>query len=281
MVAAPNEEMRKAWDGPEGESWAAHAEQYEAVGRRQRARLLDAAALVSGERVLDIGCGTGASTREAGRAVAPGVVVGVDLSSAMLARARQQCAADGLTNVTFLHADAQVHPFEPQSFDVVISSSGAMFFDDKAAAFGNINRALRPGGRMVLMAWQVLGENEWLMTTRVALAMGRDLPMPPPGAPGPFGLADRDQVTDWLTEAGFEDIAFADVREPMWFGADTAAAMDFLSVSGPRQALLADLSEAEQAIALSQLHAALEAHETDEGVLLGSASWLITARARD
>ena len=215
----PNVAMRKAWDGPDGDIWAASADQYETRGAGHRRLLLQAAAIASGERVLDLGCGNGASTREAARMAEPGEVVGIDLSAAMLTNARVRSAAAGLTNVTFVHGDAQVHDFEPESFDVIISNAGAMFFDDKVAAFSNLRRALRPGGRIALMAWQPLENNEWLTVLREALAMGRALPSPLVGMPGPFGLADREQVSALLLETGFTDVRFGDVREPSVFGA--------------------------------------------------------------
>src|SRR4051812_3181982 len=232
-MAGANEEMRKAWDGPEGESWAEQAEQYDLISRAHRALLLAAAAIVTGEQVLDVGCGNGASTRDAARAVTPGSVVGIDLSTAMLDYARARSEAEGLNNVTFVHGDAQTYAFDDGNFDVVISNSGAMFFDDKIAAFRNLHRALRPGGRLALLAWQSMVSNEWLTALREALAMGRDLPMPPAGMPGPFGLADPDQVKEVLIAAGYTDIALADIREPMSFGADASAAYAFLSASGP------------------------------------------------
>lgn len=273
--------MRKAWDGPDGDIWAASADQYEIRGAGHRRLLLQAAAIVAGEHVLDLGCGNGASTLEAARMAQPGKVVGIDLSTAMLANARARSAAEGLTNVTFVRGDAQVHDFEPESFDVIISNAGAMFFDDKVAAFTNLRRALRPGGRIALMAWQPLEDNEWLTVLRETLAMGRDLPAPVVGAPGPFGLADRDQVSALLSETGFTDVAFGDVREPSVFGATTAEAYALISDDAPTRGLLGDLSDADKATALDQLRAVIAAHETPSGVTFGSASWLIQARRPD
>ena len=277
-MSEPNADMRKAWDGRDGDIWAASADQYEIRGAGHRRLLLQAAVIASGERVLDLGCGNGASTREAARMADPGEVVGIDLSSAMLTNARERSSAAGLTNVSFVHGDAQVYDFEPASFDVIISNAGAMFFDDKVAAFTNLRRALRPGGRIALMAWQRLEENEWLTVLRQALAMGRDLPAPQVGMPGPFGLADREQVSALLSETGFTDVGFGDVREPSVFGATTAEAYALMSDDGPARGLLEDLSDADKATALEQLHAVIAAHETPAGVMFGSASWLIQAR---
>ena len=184
MASPANEAMRQAWDGPEGAKWSELAEGFERASTEHRTVLLRAAALAPGEDVLDLGCGNGALTLEAGAAVAPGRVVGIDLSSAMLANGRARAAAAGRSNVSFVHADAQVYAFEPASFDVVVSNAGAMFFDDQNAAFTNLRTALKPGGRIVLLVWQVLENNEWLTELRRALALGRDLPTPPVGTAG-------------------------------------------------------------------------------------------------
>jgi len=277
-MSEPNADMRRAWDGLDGDIWAAAADQYETRGAGHRRLLLQAAAITSGEHVLDLGCGNGASTREAARMAEPGEVVGIDLSTAMLTNARARSAAAGLTNVTFVHGDAQVYDFEPETFDVIISNAGAMFFDDKVSAFTNLRRALRPGGRIALMAWQRLEDNEWLTALRAALAMGRDLPTPIVGMPGPFGLADRDQVSALLSETGFTDVGFGDVREPLVFGATEAEAFALMSVDGPTRGLLDDLDAADRATALDRLRTVVAAHATPSGVSFGSACWLIQAR---
>jgi SAM-dependent methyltransferase len=277
-MSQPNADMRKAWDGTDGDIWAASADQYEARAAGHRRLLLPAAAITSGERVLDLGCGNGASTLEAARIADPGDVVGIDLSTAMLTNARERGAAAGLNNVTFVHGDAQIHDFEPESFDVIISNAGAMFFDDQVAAFTNLRRALHPGGRIALMAWQRLEDNEWLMVLRETLAMGRQLPPPAVGVPGPFGLADRDQVSALLAETGFTDVGFGDVREPLVFGATPAEAYALMVDDGPTRGLLDGLRDADKATGLDRLRAVIAAHETPSGVIFGSASWLIQAR---
>ena len=224
------------------------------------------------------GCGTGKPTADLARLVAPGRVLGVDLSSQMLERGRRRAAADGIANVEFLQADAQVHPFEEAAFDVAVSSFGAMFFNDQVAAFANIGRALRPGGRLAVMAWQELARNEWLMAFREALAVGRTMGSPPNGAPGPFGLAEPDHVRRVLTEAGFVDVAVEAIEEPLEFGTDADDAFTFARTMGIVEGMTHDLDEADTARALDAVYKVLQAHETPEGVLLGSAAWLITAR---
>jgi SAM-dependent methyltransferase len=191
LIADPsNAAQVEAWDGNEGAFWTAEAKRFDDGIASSHGPFLAAAAVCAGDDVLDIGCGTGRTTRDAARAAVNGSVLGVDLSSRMLALARETAAAEGLDNVVFEHADAQIHPFETAAFDVAISRMGSMFFGDPIAAFTNINRALRPRGRLTLLTWQGLADNEWLTEFRAAMAVGRELPTPPPDVPGPFSLSD-------------------------------------------------------------------------------------------
>ena len=274
----PNENMTAAWDGDEGAHWAANADRYDETVRAHHARLFEAAAIGAGEAVLDIGCGTGRTTRDAARAAGSGHALGVDLSGPMLMVARDRARTEGLTNVEFLQADAQVHAFDPGTFDVVISRFGVMFFDDQGAAFTNLARAQPRGGRLALLAWQELAANEWLSTVRSTLAMGRELPAPPAGSPGPFGLADPAYVAQVLEAAGYTDVDLAPVNSPMQLGGDIDAAYAFVSTIGPVVGMLEGLGPDEQREALEALRAALDAHQTGDGVTFGSAAWLITAR---
>jgi len=145
-VDPANAEQARAWDGDEGAYWAGNAGQFDRAVAAYHERFLAAAVIGCADRVLDIGCGTGQTTRDAARAAADGVALGVDLSGQMIALARRLAAGQGIANARFEQADAQIHPFPAASFDVAISRTGTMFFADPAAAFANIARALRPGG---------------------------------------------------------------------------------------------------------------------------------------
>ncbi len=268
-----NVDMAAAWDGEEGATWATHAEQYDKSRAGYNPCMLER--ISADDDVLDIGCGNGGPTREAARIAR--AAVGIDLSSEMLAYARERASEDGLTNVRFEQADAQVHPFDPQSIDIAISRQGAMFFADPVAAFANIGRAMRRGGRIAIVGWRSLAENDWFRLMRETLAVGRELPTPVLGAPGPFGLADPDNNHRILSEAGFENIANEDVSEPLWFGADVDDAFGFLSNEAPVRGLLADLSEDDKAMGLANLREAIAARATADGVWLGSSCWLVTA----
>ncbi len=277
-VSPANAEMLRAWDGDEGAYWAANADYYDRAIATHHQSLLEAAAIRPDEHVLDVGCGTGQTTRDAARAATDGAAVGVDLSSAMLAVARARATAEGVANATFEHADAQVHSFAPAAFDVMVSRTGTMFFGDPDAAFANIARALRPGGRLAMTTWQPIERNEWLRALSGALADGRDMPGPTPGAPGPFGLSDPERVRSLLEGAGFVDVAVDGHEAGMWFGTDAADAHRF--VLGQLGWMLEGLDDDGRARASDALMATLQAHETADGVVFGSAAWLTTATRR-
>lgn len=273
-----NPEQAAAWNGDEGEDWVRNAPRYERSGVRHRPHLISDDTLRPGDRVLDIGCGTGRSTIEAARLVGDGSALGVDLSGPMLAYARERAATEQVTNATFLQADAQVHPFEPGAFDVAISDTGAMFFGDPEAAFANIAAALRPQGRLALLVWRELDRNEWLVAIRGAVALGRDLPQPPPDAPGhPFSLADPDRVRSILGSAGFDGITLDPVDEPMDLGADAEDAFQFFGSSALVRWLLEGVDDAGRARAMDDLRTVFKDAEGPEGVFLGTSAWLITA----
>ena len=271
-----NAAQLRAWDGDEGRRWVTHADVLERSTAGYDAALWEAAALTPADRVLDVGCGTGSTTRAAARQASAGTVLGVDLSGPMLEVARHRAAAEGLANVSFLQADAQVHPFPEASVDVVVSRTGAMFFADPVAAFTNLARALRPGGRLALLVWQGADRNEWFGAFTTALAAGREPPAPPPGAPGPFAFADPARVREVLTAAGLAEVAVAGHEQPEWFGPGAAAAQDL--VLGLLGWLLDGLDESGRAAATAALRDTLTAHEQPDGVWFASAAWLVTAR---
>ena len=251
---------------------------YDAELRAHHEHLRAACGIGPGDDVLDIGCGTGLTTREAARAAAPGRVVGVDVSERMLERARELTAAEGLDNVRYELGDAQVHRFDPAGFDVAISRFGTMFFSDPAAAFTNVAAALRPGARLVLLVWQRREDNEWARALDAALG---DAAQPPPPGGDPFSLGDAEPTARLLEGAGFTGVRFEDVHEPVLYGRDLDAALAFVRGFQDTTAALATLSDDEAARTVERLRDTLAAHSTGEhGVVLDARSWLITARRR-
>jgi SAM-dependent methyltransferase len=232
------------------------------------------------DHVLDIGCGTGLTTREAARMAQAGSALGVDTSAPAIERARELARAQRLRNVTFERADAQVHRFTPQQFDLAISRFGTMFFDDPAAAFANIGRALRPAGRLVMMVWQAHERNEWDVAIHHALAGPEGSTAVAGDGPDPFSLADPPTVEGILQAAGFGSITFTDVHEPVYYGPDPAAALDWVRGFTSTNELLKRLDPAAAALALTRLRDALGAHMADGGVWFNSRAWIVTARRR-
>lgn len=282
MSETPNAEMIRYWNEVSGPKWVALQEIIDRQIAPLGERALTRAALARGERVLDVGCGCGASSLAAARQVGPGgSVLGVDLSAPMLARATERAAQEGLTNVRFLQADAQTESL-PERFDVLVSRFGVMFFDEPPLAFANLRRALRPGGRLSFVCWQALGRNAWMSVPLAAVATVLPLPPPPaPDAPGPFAFADADRVRGILQQAGFEDVAIEGAEDRLAVGpGDLEGAVGFLLSMGPAAVLLRQSPDAasRQAAVESAVREALRSHLTPSGVVMPSASWIVTAR---
>ena len=271
----------KRWQEIEGEHWVAEAERYDSMVGAFGEAMLDAADLRPGERVLDIGCGNGATTIEAARRVRPGgVVVGIDLSSPMLGLARQRASAAGANEIEFVEADAQRHDFAVGAFDVAVSRFGVMFFDDPGAAFANIGRALAPGGRLAFVAWQALERSEWIMVPGAAAAAHVGMPEGiAPNEPGPGAFADPARVRGILDAAGFVDIAVDEVIRPIRMGNDVDDAVSFLQ-SIPLIHELFEAAEPEKrSAAVDAAREALKPYAGPQGVVMhNTAAWLVTAR---
>jgi SAM-dependent methyltransferase len=275
-IGAGNEGQVEAWDGDEGDLWSQHPDFFDDAIREHHSRLMDAAAVGSRDVVLDVGCGNGQTTCDAAQAARSGSALGVDLSSKMIENARALAVQRGLTNASFLRADAQAHNFDAEVFDAAISRTGTMFFADQIAAFTNIAKSLRPGGRIVMLSWSGPEGNEWLASFVQAMTLGRPAPLPPVGVPGPFAHADRERTTGLLTTAGFGEVSFELSDAPMYFGRTADEGFDVLR----RQLgwLANGLADAERPQAFENLLESLRAHETPRGVAYSSSAWLITAR---
>ena len=251
---------------------------YDAELRRYAEALHRAWAVRSHDHVLDIGCGTGQTTRQAARIAREGTALGVDIRASAIARARELARAEGLRNVTFDHGDAQSHRFPRERFDLAISRFGTMFFDDPVAALANIGRALRPAGRLVMMVWQASERNEWDVVIRRSLAAAGGPAAAACEGPDPFSLADPPAVKEILAAAGFTGVAFTDAREPVYYGPDVTAALAWVRGFTCTSELLKRLDPAAAARALGRLREALAAHRGDDGVWLDSRAWIISAR---
>lgn len=251
---------------------------YDAELRRHNQVLRRACDVQVHDHILDIGCGAGQTTREAARTAQAGSALGVDISAPAIERARELTRAEGLGNVTFEHANAQVHRFPPERFDLAISRFGTMFFDDSVAAFANIRRTLRPAGRLVMMVWQSHERNEWDVAIRQSLAGPEGQGAAAFTGPDPFSLADPSTVMQILDAAGFATIAFNDVHEPVYYGPDVTAAIDWVRGFTYTSNLLKRLDSAAAALAVGRLRETLSSHLSDDGVWFDSRAWIVTAR---
>ena len=250
---------------------------YDAELQRYDEELRRAFGVQRHDHVLDVGCGAGQTTRDAARTAAAGSAVGVDLFAPAIDRARELAEAEGLRNVTFEVADAQVHRFTPEHFDLVVSRFGTMFFEDPVAAFANIGRAMPPAGRLVMMVWQGAERNEWEVAIRRSLggsegsAVGRE-------GPDPFSLSDPETVEGILDTAGFADVGLTDVHEPVYYGSDVATALDWVRGFSITEQVLESLDLVARDRALDRLGTTLAEYASGDGVWFDSRAWIVTAR---
>jgi SAM-dependent methyltransferase len=197
------------WNSDPGRKWITFEDGLDATFQAVSDRLFERAQPAIGERVLDIGCGTGATTMTLASFVGKnGHVVGIDISEPLLARAGERKSKSQTEQVYYQLADAQTYAFEPDSFDLMTSRFGVMFFDDPVAAFSNLGSALREGGRISFVSWAPMAGNPWFEVPRDAAVARMGKPSPAsPRAPGPLAFADRDYVLEILQDAGFSDCA--------------------------------------------------------------------------
>lgn len=275
MTAEPNPAQAEAWNNAGGRTWVELQETLDALFAGVAAELVAATAPSAGARFLDIGCGAGATTLAMARRAA---CLGADISAPLIEAAKRRAAAEGVAGATFVVGDAQVHPFEAEAFDGVISRFGVMFFDDPVAAFRNIRTAVRPGGALTFVAWRSPAENPFMTTAaRAAAPFLPSLPAPAPDAPGQFGLARRARIEQVLADSGWSDI---DVR-PLDLDAvlpepDLAT---YVARMGPVGAALQALDAPDRARASQTVLRAFAPFVRDGAARFNLACWLVSARA--
>jgi SAM-dependent methyltransferase len=288
-TGSANAEQREAWNGQGGDSWVRTLDEHDAMLEPWLEVLAGAAAVGPGERVLDVGCGCGTTTLPAATACGPdGTALGLDISEPMLVRARELADAAGVTNARYAVGDAQVDDLAAlggvEAYDVAISRFGVMFFDDPTVAFANIGRAVRPGGRLAMVVWTPLADQQWLTVPGGAALPLLGFPdVGENGAPGMFGLADRDATLALLADAGWTDVDARFERRRMAMGGPGGVedALAFLLSTGVGRMLFADVEPDLAERAKDAIREALTPHLTDKAVELDGASWVLTARRPD
>ena len=267
------------WNGPGGQHWTDRQQTQDILLAPVSDILIDRAKAKAGERIVDVGCGCGATTIAFAQKVGPaGHVFGIDISAPMLARARQIAPA-GIP-VDFALADATVYPFVSGSFDLVVSRFGVMFFAKPAISFANMRTALRPSGRLTFACWREPRDNPWLMTPLQAVYKHvPKLPQLGPEDPGPFSFASEQRVIRILSEAGFSGIEM----EPCNLSLDVAvgrgldAAAETALEIGPASRALEGQPPEVRAAAANSIREALAPFATGNAVPLAASIWIVTA----
>jgi SAM-dependent methyltransferase len=283
MSAAPihadNAAQSEDWNASAGRRWTDHQEHQDQVLGPVSDRLIAVAAPKPGDRVIDVGCGCGATTIDFAARVSPdGEVLGLDISEPMLARARERAPQN--LPIRFERADATVYDFEPNGADLVASRFGVMFFADPARSFANLRRSLKPGGRLVFACWREPKQNPWLiLPLREAGKHAPPLPETNPEDPGPFAFASEARVRKILSDAGFADIVLKphDLELDIAVGGGLDTAVRAAMTIGPTSRMLDGQSEAVRAAATADIRKALAAHARGDSVPLGAAIWLVRA----
>jgi len=279
-VAHPGGDDQKAlWNGTAGCAWVEAQETLDGMYAPIEQLLTDAVVAGEPRRVLDVGCGTGATTLAVARRLgAAGECVGVDVSEPMLAAARSRAEREG-TPSTFIRADAQTYPFEPSSFDAIMSRFGVMFFDDAVRAFANLRRAARAGAGLRCVAWRSPEENPFMTTAeRAAAPLLPNVPPRLPDAPGQFGFANGRRVRQILDESGWAgvDIQPIDVECTFPERELTRHATRF----GPLARVLDEADERTRTRVVETVRAAFEAYVHGADVRFVAACWMIAAEVR-
>jgi SAM-dependent methyltransferase len=277
-VANANADQIRFWNEVAAPTWVAAQDRLDAQLEALGLVALDRAAARAGERVLDVGCGCGATSLELARQVGgKGAVLGIDVSGPMLARARER-AAD-LPQLSFAQADAQTAAIPGAPFDLVFSRFGVMFFEDPTAAFANLRTATRPGGRLTFLCWQPLARNPWQLVPAQGAARHLTMSPPQPGAPGPFSFGDAERVRGILSRAGWSAIEIDGHEATMTYGGDLDGAARFVLEIGPVAAVLReqDADEALRARVFQSVRDALAPFEAPGGARLDCATWIVSA----
>ena len=273
-----NAEQIEFWNGKAATGWVDNQDQMDSLLEPLSQSALDRAAVVSGDRVLDVGCGCGATSLVMARSGA--LVTGVDISAPMLERARQRAAAAKLA-VDFVLADASSHPFTAVH-NVLFSRFGVMFFGNPVAAFTNLRTSLVTGGRMAFVCWQAARDNAWMAAPAAAIAPFLP-PSPPidPHAPGPFAFADRAYLVGVLAQAGFAEVQVESTETQLRLGRSVDEALNFTMRVGPLSRPLAALADGPKQQAMDALRRLMNQHERSGAVRLSARCWIVTGRRVD
>ena len=266
------------WNGRAGRAWVDAQESLDRLFKPFEELLVETVRTEGGQRVLDVGCGTGSTTLAVARLLgAKGHCTGADISDPMIAAARIRAAQED-TPASFIRADVQTHAFEPASFDTIISRFGVMFFDNPVLAFSNLRRAATNDAALRVIAWRSPAENPFMTTAeRAAAPLLPNMPARQPGAPGQFAFADQHRVSSILQESGWNEI---DIRPiDIDCALPQSELLGYITRLGPVGLMLQDVDEQTRAQVTEVVRAAFEPYVHGAEVRLTAACWMVCARA--
>jgi SAM-dependent methyltransferase len=275
---AGESEQARLWNGPSGQAWIDLQDALDRSLQPFEGLLAEAVAAQSAQQVLDVGCGTGATTLAIARRLATGGrCVGIDISNPMIAVARSRAEREG-SSARFVCADVQTHAFEPAAFDSLVSRFGVMFFDAPVQAFANLRRAAKAGAAMHFIAWRSPAENPFMTTAeRAAAPLLPALPARQPDGPGQFAFADRDRVGSILQDSGWTGINIQPLDMRCTMTASDLAR--YVARLGPVGRALRDADEPTRARVLATLHEAFLPYVHGGAARFTAACWMIGALA--
>lgn len=278
VSAAANAAQIDYWNAMVGRTWAENQAQLDRQIAPLGLEALRVLAPVAGERILDVGCGCGQTTLDLASRVGPaGHVTGIDISEPMLEVARARPVPEDAARPEFLRSDAQIADLGAGVFDAVFSRFGVMFFSDPPAAFRNLHKAIKPGGRLAFVCWRPYQENLWMRAPMdAAQSLLPPMPSSDPTAPGPFAFADPQRVRTILEAAGFDDVTL----EPFDTLIGGSSVRDTLSLTfqvGPLGSALRAAPHLAATVS-DAVEATLARFDTPQGVMMPASVWIVQAR---
>ena len=276
-----NNKQKQFWSGAGGDVWVNKQEEMDIMLNPLGTKVIDKLDLNQETKILDIGCGCGATTLEIAKKIKDGTITGVDISEPMLKKASQNAAALELTNTSFQVLDVQVDKMPSNDFDIAFSRFGVMFFEDPFEAFSNISKSLKENGQLSFVCWQNPSLNPWQSLSIQGIKQFLDLPAPPPKSPGPFAFEDKTYIQEILEQSNFKDIVIDDNQEDivMFSGKSIQEACeDYLTINPVVTEMLKNSEEKLKEEILAALIDKFSDFHNGDGLLFPSATWIVTAR---
>ena len=276
-----NVKQKEFWSGAGGDVWVNKQKEMDIMLNPLGQRAIDKLDLSNGKRILDIGCGCGATTLEIAKMIPEGKIIGVDISEPMLNQARKDALEMSLSNTEFVVQDVQTDEISKDAFDIAFSRFGVMFFEDPYEAFKNINNALKIGGQLSFVCWQEPLLNPWQSLSIEVIKQFIDLPVPPPKSPGPFAFEDKSYIVDILDRSNFKEINIDDNQEEiiMFSGKSLKeASEDYLTINPVVTEMLKNSPKELKEEILEALIIKFSDFHEDHGLVFPSATWIVTAK---